>query len=1018
MTDESERRWDSSNPDAALAEAEWRIELLGADDHQLDLGDLALPRLPESIGRLTGLRCLSLGQFLVNHRYDERRWTESRVHLHRPAKTITDLRPLAPLQELEALDLSHCGKLVDVSPLASLRKLNFLQFRDCHRLTDLSPLQSLNRLTYLGLANCLRLANLSPIGFLTALEELNLRWCGRIHDLSPIERLTRLTALNLSGCPQVSDLSSLRPLTKMKDLNLSGCEAIVDLSPLRSMAALQILRLDRMKAIRSLNPILGLLPQLRELYLNSCGAVDPPEAVHGKLSENVIDKVRAHYEDLAKGAVDDTEIVLAIVGNGGVGKTQLSRRLQTPSPPEPIFDPTVPSTHGIHFRHRDESLRTDDGAQRNLRLNLWDFGGQDLYHGSHALFLRGRQAVYLILWNPASESGHSEDGAGSLIPRRPLRYWVDYVRNFAQSTAPVLLVQSQCDSEKSVASPANRPTVDLSEFSFVRWHEFSARTRLGEEELLASVRRALQSLTAQTDYGRIGKGRAEVRRRLRELQVEDASRSTSDKRSRRMRQTEFDRLCRDVGGISDSAAFLSFLHETGVVFHDSRNRLFGGWIILDQDWALEAIYAVFDRARFVPAIRNSGRFTLEDLDTLVWGRKGYTPEEQRLFLKMMESCRVCFKTRPISPPGEFPERYEYIAPEMLPSREMASHLLAGRIDGAPAAKAVAKFAFLHDGIVRELLCEIGDKAGEAAVWWKTGCWFLEGTTSSRILIDASRQGIDSGRGSITLDAWGPLADRLIESVLTLLDRVAAGQRMEVERQAPFAGVETAALRLQPDSASQPAPRFEELRIVDSDVYFSYAWGEDTSDAGRHSEQVVDALYRLLPQWGLTPFRDKVDVRFGDRIPDFMRRIARAERLIAILSKKSLESFYCMREILRAYQHSFHDAVEFQKRIKPVLMREVDVSSPFSRLKLRQIWDERLKILRAEHGNEGEETRFVADLCNHWEGMLKAINDIRCPQSMEEAAKDEFRAVRIMLENDDRPSRRLASVNLEATADPD
>ena len=36
------------------------------------------------------------------------------------------------------------------------------------------------------------------------------------------------------------------------------------------------------------------------------------------------------------------------------------------------------------------------GFPKPVRLNLWDFGGQDIYHGSHALFLHG-QAIFLLL---------------------------------------------------------------------------------------------------------------------------------------------------------------------------------------------------------------------------------------------------------------------------------------------------------------------------------------------------------------------------------------------------------------------------------------------------------------------------------------------------------------------------------------------------------------------------------------------------------------------------------------------
>jgi internalin A len=97
------------------------------------------------------------------------------------------------------------------------------------------------------------------------------------------------------------------------------------------------------------------------------------------------------YEDLKSGQRIDAEVKVLFLGNGGVGKTQLCRRLR-----DLEFDPSVPTTHGIQLGEMALEL---DGFQEPVRLNLWDFGGQDIYHGSHTLFLHG-QTVFLILWTP------------------------------------------------------------------------------------------------------------------------------------------------------------------------------------------------------------------------------------------------------------------------------------------------------------------------------------------------------------------------------------------------------------------------------------------------------------------------------------------------------------------------------------------------------------------------------------------------------------------------------------------
>ena len=91
------------------------------------------------------------------------------------------------------------------------------------------------------------------------------------------------------------------------------------------------------------------------------------------------------------------------------------------------------------------------------------------------------------------------------------------------------------------------------------------------------------------------------------------------------------------------ALLLEYLHDSGTVFY--REGLFGDQIILDQAWALDAVYAVFDRASqtFRKIERNRGRFWRSDLAELVWQQHGVP--EQELFLSFMQQCGICFTSK-------------------------------------------------------------------------------------------------------------------------------------------------------------------------------------------------------------------------------------------------------------------------------------------------------------------------------------------------------------------------------------
>jgi internalin A len=278
---------------------------------------------------------------------------------------------------------------------------------------------------------------------------------------------------------------------------------------------------------------------------------------------------------------------------------------------------------------------------------------------------------------------------------RPLSYWIDYLRAFAGTDASVLIVQSRCDT-RDKADP--HPPDPVDDFPFHRFTEVSARTGLNLGILKESIKEAVRDRFDRRPAPPIGVGRLKVRDQLRQILEEDQKNEAAKRRHRLLERAEFDRLCVETGSVSDSNALLDFLHHNGVVFY--RPGLFGDRIVLDQNWALEAIYTLFDRTRILPLLRGYGRFSRADLEALVWSK--YTPEEQEVFLGMMESCGICFRVRWISR-----NEWEYIAPELLPPWSDVQEQLLGRLrDDPPDAETTASYAFLHDGILRGYLSKL------------------------------------------------------------------------------------------------------------------------------------------------------------------------------------------------------------------------------------------------------------------------------------------------------------------------
>ncbi|MBK8557952.1 MAG: hypothetical protein IPL65_20385 [Lewinellaceae bacterium] len=155
------------------------------------------------------------------------------------------------------------------------------------------------------------------------------------------------------------------------------------------------------------------------------------------------------------------ELKIILVGNATSGKTSLSKVLRG----EP-FNSKENSTHGIQISEwllSPTELRNilpgqaDMDLQETLRVNIWDFGGQEYYHGTHQIFL-DNNAVYVLIWDERHNQNSTVptelffDNESVVVPQEHFhyRYWLDSIRHSASGQTsgmppPVLLLQNKVD---------------------------------------------------------------------------------------------------------------------------------------------------------------------------------------------------------------------------------------------------------------------------------------------------------------------------------------------------------------------------------------------------------------------------------------------------------------------------------------------------------------------------------------------------------------------------------------------
>ncbi|GAB0115562.1 leucine-rich repeat domain-containing protein [Acidisoma sp. C75] len=854
----------------------------------------------------------------------------------------TSVDNLSPLSGLTALTYLDClsTAVSNLSPLAGLTALTYL---DCSftSVSDLSPLSGLTALTSLNCADT-SVDNLSPLSGLTALTSLSCSSTS-VDDLSPLSGLTALTNLDcsftsvsdlgsLSGLmvltnldcsfTSVSDLGPLSGLTVLRSLSCSST-AVSDLSPLSSLTALTSLKCSH-TAVSDLSPLSG-LKALQRLDCSYCRLLELPEAIWSKPSleklylfgshimgsdsnilsksrgANCLEAVRAHYADFAAGKESITDIKLMLLGNGGAGKTQIAGWLNGAE-----FDPHSNSTHGIRIVQATEP----GSVAARLRLQIWDFGGQDIYHGTHALFLHG-PAIVMPVWAKDRENRDTYEHEGITFRNHPLAYWVDVARNQGNPLSPCLIVQSKCDHYEDEQRHLSVPPEALDALPYWKTLHVSPKTGRGRGALEDALQDAIAWLRNPERLGlpEIGAGRMRVIRALETMRQADMA-LPPEQRRRFLEQETFEAICTQAGGISSPSQFLAYLDASGAVFY--RPGFFEDRIVLDQGWLLEAIYAVFDRKNVYRQLRaQDGRFTRYLLGCLVW--QNYKEEEQELFISAMRSCGICFQQRRLDDGDAI-----YVAPDLLPDKQdVLIDAAIGWAEDAAGEKAEFHYALLHGGLIRSILAEIGELAGERALYWRGGLRGFEADTQSRFMVE-EHLADGAWSGSIRVRTQGGRAAEALQKLMTLIERVQnrlAMRPTHIDRSSsPIVSEKDSTLSIGQEKSSMP------------EWYVSYGWGDKTPE-GQNREAVVDEFCRAAEAKGRQILRDKNVMRQGDRISAFMRKLGAGDLIFVFMSEKYLRSANCMFELSEIWRTSQQEGDRFLQRVRLWVIDDVKVWKP-------------------------------------------------------------------------------------------
>ncbi len=758
--------------------------------------------------------------------------------------------------------------------------------------------------------------NLEEVGGLPDnVKCLDIRKCPELRKIGPVA--AGLEKLDLAECQQLQALPA-GDLKTVKEAWLEGCASLKEFGPLK-------------EAVGS----------LETLVLYGAGVKDLNPDLFGEPGDNVAVEVRQFFKAKdEQGTAWLAECKVVVLGNGGVGKTELVRVLKGLK-----YNSSQISTDGIQLWKWDGDKFPPFLKQgvTQLDLNIWDFGGQDLYHNTHRLFLESR-AVFLVVWRQPKK-----DGEGKVIPFRkehphdpirPLNYWLDQVHAVHGTQPNVILVRTGMDEDET-NPPEEWRTEDRPEYHSLPVFEVSSATGTLnglKEALLEAVRVELGGHKAVE----IPKGRLTLRRQLGKWQpsLEEGEKMV-DSPKPILPLPEYTTLAHQIFEEAEMAAPTELEVETQLTqFHNSGAIYFPRqWaghgtefpVIVDQRWVIDGIYELIRDGKARDGLMSRRGDVSSDYLAKVWnqvmgenGAPRYDGNAQKAMKQFMLSCGLLIDGG----------RDRFVFPEYLPDWETLVDTGAENSPVKTVAQAseatVRKYWMKHRALGLGFGCllvgEMVRKFGKIPVFRygavaevKVGNQFTDGGEREVLIkVEWFREEAEKHyQGDIILSIIGGAeADREVVAMMDEILQKLPGFPKELN----FTRFDGSGLQWAENIDIKMQVRPKKVNAI---VGISMA-GEDKNYPG------IGFWPRVLEAELKAAAHDRFEVlcyKSDDErstVSELTRDLTRSDLMLVVVSQKYLYSPYCMVELFEAAKYhqaenTFSDPQAWTKRIWPLIL---------------------------------------------------------------------------------------------------
>jgi internalin A len=571
---------------------------------KLDLSNKNLTEIPPEIAQLTSLRVLELSGNQISEIPEALAHLTSLQELNLSINQISEIpEALAHLTSLQELNLS-INQISEIpEALAHITSLQGLDLSDNQIREIPEALAHLTSLQFLDLTNNQISEIPEALTYLTSLQFLDLT-NNQIREIP--EALAHITSL------QILDLSD----NQIREIP----EALAQLT------SLQYLYLYN-NQIREIPEALTHLVNLKRLVLENNPITNvPPEIIRQGWGKTIWDDgnpqaIFSYLKNKAKRPLNELKVLL--VGEGDVGKTSLLKRLL-----HNTFNSGEPKTPGINLEKWQLPQKPD------IRLNLWDFGGQKVMQTTHQFFLTKRSLYLLVLDNRKNEQ------------QNRLEYWLKLIETYG-GNSPVIIVGNCADE--------NPPQVKIRTLQkkypqITKLIATSCKTGAGIEQLVQEIASQIDAIPHIKDL--LPNSWFEIKTQL------EAMQESYDFIS----YEKYQEMCQKakIKEASDQKSLVQFLHDLGIVLNYQDDPRLNETNVLNPEWVTSGVYDILNNHDLM--VQKKGILSLPDLENILKQTQRYPENKRRFLMDLMGKFELCF---PLD--GYSPDRY--LITDLLPIDE-------------------------------------------------------------------------------------------------------------------------------------------------------------------------------------------------------------------------------------------------------------------------------------------------------------------------------------------------------------